>query len=138
MFTLPHDVRLVIYHKARQLAIRDKLERHLTERSIVQKDADDIDYYVTLTINPQKTIELYKSCESVDSEYHIVHDYTHVVYEHDLSHIKVDILVSKVLAVCFSCASKHYFLSSHGTKKYTVSHHDLACASGALYEDYHR
>lgn len=126
--TLPTDVRCRIYRTAARLAWPDTLAKVFSERPAVQEKSHE--YTVTLHMSSEKTLLLGRT-STLAMEDHLHYD--QFVYELDFSHIKVEILASQVLAVCFSCAAKECFISAAGvTEMYGVSHQFIACASSPL------
>ena len=125
--TLPTDVRCRIYRTAARLAWPDTLAKVLTRRPAVREESGE--YTVRLPMSAEKTLLLGRTSFSPT----FLLNYEQFVYELDFSHIKVEIIASQVLAVCFSCAARECFISAAGVSEmYIVSHHLIAAASSPL------
>lgn len=94
----------------------------------MREESDE--FTVRLPMQSDKTLLLGRTSTLAMEDHQ---NYDQFVYELDFSHIKVEIIVSQVLAVCFSCAAKECFISSAGVSEmYVVSHQLIACASSPL------
>lgn len=118
--SLPPEIRSLIYRRAAQLWVQDKLDKHLIERPAVQRNKWE--HFVELRPSQNNRIILRHSDICGD-----------IVFSLDLSYIKVNLLASKILAVCFSCTSKTYYLDA--TNVFSIETNQIvAAASGILSE----